>query len=121
MTADQERGSLAPNSSFIIRANSRRVARILAISSKKSMLQLTRMAMRGAKLSMSTPAAQQFPDEVPDLDEPQGHLVDRVQPGLAEEVGVFQKGMEAGHLLRNRTRCSSTASRSRRRKGMWTA
>jgi len=45
--ADLPLGSLTVSnsiSSFIIRANSRRVARILAISSKKSMPQLTRMA-----------------------------------------------------------------------------
>jgi hypothetical protein len=52
-----ERGSLAPNSSRIIRAYRRRAARIFAISPKTSIPQLTSSAIRGANASTSTPRA----------------------------------------------------------------
>ena len=51
----QERGFVAPKRSRIWRAQIRRAARNLAISSKKSLWQLKKKEMRGAKLSTSRP------------------------------------------------------------------
>ena len=58
--AAREAARLAPRLPRLVikrsmRANNRRVARILAISAKKSIRQLTRIAIRGAKLSMGKP------------------------------------------------------------------
>ena len=52
-----ERGSLAPNVSRISRAQMRRAARYLAISSKKSIWALKKKDSRGAKSSTSRPRA----------------------------------------------------------------
>ena len=51
----QEAGSRAPNVSRISRAQIRRAARYLAISSKKSMCALKKNDRRGAKSSTSSP------------------------------------------------------------------
>ena len=52
-----ERGSFAPNTSRILRAQMRRAARNLAISSKKSRWLSKKNESRGAKSSTSSPAA----------------------------------------------------------------
>ena len=52
-----DRGSLAPKVSRISRAQIRRAARYLAISSKKSMWALKKNDSRGAKSSTSRPRA----------------------------------------------------------------
>ena len=53
----QDRGSLAPYVSRILRAQIRRDARIFAISSKKSRWLFQKNDSRGAKASTSSPAA----------------------------------------------------------------
>ncbi|MNC87366.1 hypothetical protein D3C83_30870 [compost metagenome] len=55
-----ERGLFAPNRSRITRAQSRRAARNLASSSKKSLCELKKNEMRGAKASTSRPAAKPY-------------------------------------------------------------
>ena len=51
-------GFFAPKRSFMKRAQRRRAARSLAISSKKSLWMSKKNESRGAKLSMSSPRAQ---------------------------------------------------------------
>ncbi len=53
----QLRSSFAPNRSRISRAQMRRAARYLAISSKKSLCALKKNDMRGANTSTASPAA----------------------------------------------------------------
>jgi len=53
----QERGSLAPNSSRMMRAHMRRAARNLATSSKRWLWALKKNESRGAKASTSSPAS----------------------------------------------------------------
>ncbi len=53
----QERGFLAPKVCFSSRAQIRRAARYLAISSKKSIWALKKKLSRGAKSSTSSPRA----------------------------------------------------------------
>src|ERR1700683_4401603 len=74
MFADHDRGSAAPNSSRIIRANSRRVARILAISSNRSIRQLTRMEARGEGAGR---LAQREDDRVQGEPHPSGERQER--------------------------------------------
>src|SRR5262249_47451767 len=52
-----ERGSLAPNRSRIVFAQTRRAARNLAISSKKSLCELKKKERRGANSSTGRPAS----------------------------------------------------------------
>ena len=54
----QLRGSFAPYFSRMVRAQIRRAARILAISSKKSLCTSQKNESRGAKLSTSSPRAR---------------------------------------------------------------
>lgn len=54
----QERGSFAPKTSRIWRAQIRRAARNFAISSKKSLCTLKKKEMRGANSSMSRPRSR---------------------------------------------------------------
>ncbi len=55
-----ERSSLASKRSRITSAQSRRAARYLAISSKKSLCALKKNEMRGAKSSTSSPASMPY-------------------------------------------------------------
>ena len=55
-----DRGFLAPNRSRITRAQMRRAARNLAISSKKSLCALKKNEIRGANASTSRPASMPY-------------------------------------------------------------
>ncbi len=94
-----ERGSWAPNSSRIIRAYSRRDARILAISAKKSMRQLTSSAMRGAKRSTSTPRAISRRTTSRSSTKPSAISSTMLHAAVADVVRVLDERVELRHVV----------------------
>ena len=93
----QERGSFAPKVSRISRAQMRRAARYLAISSKKSIWALKKNDSRGAKSSTSRPRCDRLLDVGEAVLEREGELLLGGGAGLADVVAGDRDRMPAGH------------------------
>ena len=97
-----DRSSLAPKRSRITSAQSLRAARNLAISSKKSLCELKKNEMRGAKSSTSSPASTPVLHVLDAVAQRERQLLQRRRAGLADVIPA------------HRDRCSTAALPSRR-------
>ena len=91
---------LAPNSSRIIRAQSRRAARNFATSSKRWLCALKKKERRGAKASTSSPRADRRRDVGAGVGEGEGQLLHGRRARLADVVAADRDRVPAGKVLR---------------------
>ena len=96
----QLRGSVAPNVSRSSRAQIRRAARSLAISSKKSICALKKKLSRGAKSSTSRPARDRLLDVGQPVLERERELLRRRRAGLADVIAADRHRVPARHRAR---------------------
>ena len=78
----------------------RRAARNFAISSKKSLWQLKKKLMRGAKASMSRPRSSAQPHVLDAVGQRERELLRRRRSGLADVVAADADRVPARHLAR---------------------
>ena len=94
-----DRSSSAPNRSRITRAQMRRAARYLAISSKKSLWALKKNDMRGAKSSTSSPASTPHWTYSMPSRSVNASSCDRRRAGLADVIAADRDRVPARHVL----------------------
>ena len=103
---------LAPKRSRMIRAQSRRAARNLATSSRKSLCALKKNESRGANSSTSRPALERRVDVGDAVGEREGHLLDRGRARLAHVVAADRDRVPVRHAVLAEPAKTSVTSRS---------
>ena len=93
-----DRGSWAPNSSRMVRAKIRRMARIFGHLGQDLHPAVDDDGDPGREVVDVEPPGQQAPHDFANLDEPEGDLVHWADAGVADEVRVFEEGVEARHV-----------------------
>ena len=90
--------------SRITSAQSLRAARNLAISSKKSLCELKKNEMRGAKSSTSSPRVDAVLHVLDAVAQRERQLLQRRRAGFADVIAADRDRVPARHFLRRRTR-----------------